>query len=215
MALQLTVNIKNTFLVFDYVDDASEEDAWECASCPGQIESDYDIHSDPDASVDAGSDGPDLQPTSTAKPKGHLDPPWCPTNTNKRHRPTFFAVLRFLFQNNFNSKEAVITLTTKKWPDQFFHLVSDARGNDRVATRTGGGTQTQSESKGKPTDGGTENPWSDGGLLLSASNIWTPLSDSRRLYCEKDFRRSSSPAEAFATMPLCVWSPAPQVADCY
>ena len=116
---------------------------------------------------------------ATAKPKGHLDPPWCPTNTNKRHRPTFFAVLRFLFQNNFNSKEAVITLTTKKWPDQFFHLVSDARGNDRVATRTGGGTQTQSESKGKPTDGGTENPWSDGGLLLSASNIWTPLSDSR------------------------------------
>ena len=83
--------------------------------------------------------------------------------------------------------------TPKKWPDQFFHLVSDARGNDRVATRTGGGTQTQSESKGKPTDGGTENPWSDGGLLLSASNIWTPLSDSRsscgrfhHLFCAKE-----------------------------
>ena len=128
MALQLTVNIKNTFLVFDYVDDASEEDAWECASCPGQIESDYDIHSDPDASVDAGSDGPDLQPTSTAKPKGHLDPPWCPTNTNKRHRPTFFAVLRFLFQNNFNSKEAVITLT-------------DGRTVGPMGKATGGGTE--------------------------------------------------------------------------
>ena len=65
---------------------------------------------------------------ATAKPKGHLDPPWCPTNTNKRHRPTFFAVLRFLFQNNFNSKEAVITLT-------------DGRTVGPMGKATGGGTE--------------------------------------------------------------------------